>query len=114
MFLLLAFARLGHKCQDLLSPWDGMHVCTDWTLVYRKCFGGMSQKPFLPYGEKKKLDSEEVRNRAAVSRRTASPSHYQLGYSAAAAELAVSQLSSSWHNNKTPTTPYITSGNSKF
>ena len=29
VFLLLAFTCLGHECQDLLSPYDGMHVCTD-------------------------------------------------------------------------------------
>ena len=29
VFLLLAFTRLGHECQDLLSPCDGMHVCID-------------------------------------------------------------------------------------
>ena len=29
MFLLPVFARLGHECQDRLSPCDGMHVCTD-------------------------------------------------------------------------------------
>ena len=34
VFLLPAFTSLGHECQDLLSPCDGMHVCTDWTLVY--------------------------------------------------------------------------------
>ena len=28
LFLLVAFTRLGHECQDLLSPCDGMHVCT--------------------------------------------------------------------------------------
>ena len=28
-FFLLAFTRLGHDCQDLLSPCDGMHVCID-------------------------------------------------------------------------------------
>ena len=27
--LLLAFTRLGHECQDILSLCDGMHVCTD-------------------------------------------------------------------------------------
>ena len=26
VFLLPAFTHLGHKCQDLLSPCDGMHV----------------------------------------------------------------------------------------
>ena len=29
VFLLPAFTRLGHEHQDLLSPCDGMHVCTD-------------------------------------------------------------------------------------
>ena len=29
VFLLSAFTRLGHECQDLLSPCEGMHVCTD-------------------------------------------------------------------------------------
>ena len=29
VFLLPALTRLGHERQDLLSPCDGMHVCTD-------------------------------------------------------------------------------------
>ena len=29
VFLLPAFTRLGHECQDLLSQCDEMHVCTD-------------------------------------------------------------------------------------
>ena len=29
VLLLPAFTYLGHECQDLLSPCDGMHVCTD-------------------------------------------------------------------------------------
>ena len=29
VFLLLAFTCLGHEHQDLLSPCDEMHVCTD-------------------------------------------------------------------------------------
>ena len=29
VFLLPAFTRLGHECQDLLSPCDEMHMCTD-------------------------------------------------------------------------------------
>ena len=29
MFLLQVFTHCGHKCQDLLSLCDGMHVCTD-------------------------------------------------------------------------------------
>ena len=27
--LLLAFTHVGHECLDLLSPGNGMHVCTD-------------------------------------------------------------------------------------
>ena len=29
VFLLPAFTRLGHECQDLLSMCDGIHACTD-------------------------------------------------------------------------------------
>ena len=29
VILLPVFTRPGHECQDLLSPCDGMHVCTD-------------------------------------------------------------------------------------
>ena len=29
VFLLLELTHLGHECQDLLSPCDEMHVCTD-------------------------------------------------------------------------------------
>ena len=29
VFLVPAFTHLGHKCQDLLSPCDGMHACAD-------------------------------------------------------------------------------------
>ena len=48
LFLLPAFSHLGHECQDLLSPCDGMLVCTDCTLVYtliRKSFREWSQNP---------------------------------------------------------------------
>ena len=41
--LLPAFTRLGHERQDLLSLYDGMHVCTDYTSVYtliRRSFWG--------------------------------------------------------------------------
>ena len=34
VFLLPAFARRGHECQDLLSLCSGMYVHTDWTSVY--------------------------------------------------------------------------------
>ena len=42
--LLTAFTRQEHECQDLLSPCDGLHVCTDYTSVYTlipKSFVGM-------------------------------------------------------------------------
>ena len=41
VFLLLAFTRLGHECQDPMSPCDGMHVCTDLTSVHT-----LNQKSF--------------------------------------------------------------------
>ena len=50
VFLLTAFTRLGHECQDLLSPCDGVHVCTDQTSVYtliRKSFCGMEPETVL-------------------------------------------------------------------
>ena len=43
LFSLPAFTGLGHECQDLWSPCNGMHVCTDCTLVftlYQKEFWG--------------------------------------------------------------------------
>ena len=56
VFLLPAFTCLGHECQDLLSPCDGMHVCTDWTSVYaliQKSFLEMESEPMLtPKGKK--------------------------------------------------------------
>ena len=48
VFLLPAFIRLGHGCQDLLSPCDGINVCTDLTSVYtliQKSFMEWSQNP---------------------------------------------------------------------
>ena len=49
-FLLPAATRLGHECQDLSSPCQGMHVYIDETSVYtliRKSFGGMESEPML-------------------------------------------------------------------
>ena len=74
VFLLVAFTHLGHECQDLLSPCDGMHVCTDWTSVYtliRKSFGDMESEPMLTPWEKSPF-LEKI-----ASSRTASPTHYQ-------------------------------------
>ena len=55
VFLLLAFAHLGNECQDLLSPCNGMHVCTDKASVYtliQKSFRGMESEPMLTPGGK--------------------------------------------------------------
>ena len=78
-----ASTRLGHKCQDLLSPCDGIHVCTDETSVYtfiQKSLGRMeletNSKGKIPSTE----GSKEGRTRDTASRRTASPTHYRLSY----------------------------------
>ena len=58
VFLLLAFTRLGNECQDLLIPCNGMHVCTDKTLVYtliEKSLGGMESEPMFTPREKSPL-----------------------------------------------------------
>ena len=58
VFLLLAFTGLGHEGQDLWSPCDGMHVCTDYTSVYtvvRKRFVEMESEPMLTPREKSPL-----------------------------------------------------------
>ena len=84
LFLLLTFTRLGHEHQDLLSPCDGMHVCTEQTSVYtliRKSFGGMESEPMLTPREKsplpEKLSPEKDRTHDAASSRTVSPTYYQ-------------------------------------
>ena len=88
VFLLPAFIHLGHECQDLLSPCDGMHVCTDKTSVYtfiRKSLEGMESQPKLNPREKsplpEKFSPEEDQTHDAASSRTASPTHNQLSYS---------------------------------
>ena len=50
VFLLMVFIYLGHEYQDLLSPRDGIHVCTDYTSIYTlipKSLGGMESEPML-------------------------------------------------------------------
>ena len=47
-----AFTRLGHQCQDLVSPCDRMHVCIDWTLFlypHPKGFVGNGVRTPPPY-----------------------------------------------------------------
>ena len=88
MFLLPAFTRLGHGHQDVLSPYDEMHVCTEYASVctlIRKNFRGMGseatltprEKSPLPEKKKKKISPEEDRTHDTASGRTASPTHYQ-------------------------------------
>ena len=90
VFLLLVFTRLGHGCQDLLSPCDGMHVCTDKTLVFtliRRVFLEMESEPMVnfqgnpPPPPPSTWSSEEDRTHNAALRRTASPTHNWLSYS---------------------------------
>ena len=50
VFLLLAFIRLGHGCQNLLSPCDGMHVYTQTKprfVLSPESFGGTDSEPML-------------------------------------------------------------------
>ena len=83
VFLLSAFTRLGHECQDLLSPCHGMHV--------RRLDLGLYPHPkevFLGNGvrthvySKGKIPStripEEDRTHDAASGRAASPTHDRL------------------------------------
>ena len=64
VFLLLAFTRLGHECQDILSLCNGMHECTDYTSVYtliQKSFGGTEPEPMLTPREKYPLPEAQRR-----------------------------------------------------
>ena len=83
-FFLRAFTCLGHECQDLLSPCDGMHLCTDKTLVYtssERVFWGNGVRPMLTPRKKSPLpenfSSKEDGTHGTAPSRTASPTHYQ-------------------------------------
>ena len=55
VFLLLAFTHVGHKCQDLLNPCDGMHMYTDLISVHtlmQKSSWGMESESMLTPREK--------------------------------------------------------------
>ena len=83
VFLLPALICLGHECQDLLSPCDGMHVCTLDLCLYsrlKELWGNgvrtyVNSKGKIPSPEK--LSSEKDRTHHAASSRTASPPLYQ-------------------------------------
>ena len=81
VFVLPAFTRLGHERQDLLSPCDEMHVCTDQTSVFtliRKSFLGNGVWTHVVTPREKSLYRnifpEEDRTRNAVD---SEPKHYQ-------------------------------------
>ena len=61
VFLLLAFTCLGHERQDLLSPCDGMHVCTDdlGLCSHLKEFWGVESEPMLTPREKSPLSEAQ-------------------------------------------------------
>ena len=40
---LPAFTHLWHECQDRLSPYNGMHMCTDYTSVYTLIWKGFRE-----------------------------------------------------------------------
>ena len=89
MFLLPAFTRLEHECQDLFRPCVRMHVCTDYRLRFILSServslgggGGGGVEPILtPRGESPRpqtFSSEDDRINEAASGRTASPTHYK-------------------------------------
>ena len=84
VILLSAFTRLGHECQYLFSPCDGMHVRTN----YRPWFVLSPQRALKGMESESMLSpipctggSQEGRTHDAASRRTASPTHYTLSYS---------------------------------
>ena len=55
--LLPAFTHLRHKCQDLLSPCDVMHMCTDETSSLKEFFGEWSQNQCKTPREKSLLEN---------------------------------------------------------
>ena len=82
VFLLPTFTRLGYECQDLLSPCDGMHVCTDKTSVYtliRKSFEGMEPETMLTPREESLLQEAERRFETATLYRTGQRAQHTTG-----------------------------------
>ena len=84
VFLLPALTRIGHECQDLLSPCDGMHMCAEtrprFILFSERVFGKLSQSPCklqgkIPYTGKNSPEEDRIHD--AASSRTACPTHYQ-------------------------------------
>ena len=58
VFFLPASTSLGHECEDLLSPCDGVYVCS--TLIW-KSFWGMESEPMWTLGGKSPLPEAQRR-----------------------------------------------------
>ena len=77
VFLLPALTRSGHEYQDLLSPCNGMHVCTGETMVYtliRKSFGRTESEPMStprqPPPKKKNKKNKQNNNNKKPTKQT--------------------------------------------
>ena len=85
VLLLPAFNHQGHECEVRATECTCAHILTSVYTLIRKSFGRMESEPMLTPREKSpqpgKFSSEEDRTHDAASRRTASPTHYQLSYS---------------------------------
>ena len=86
VFLLPAFARLGHECQDLLKVHAIECMCAQtrprFIFSSERVLGVMESEPMLTPREKsplpeKKFPPEEGRTHDAASSRTASPAQCQ-------------------------------------
>ena len=81
-FLLPAFIYLGHECQDLLSLCVCVQTRPQFILSSERVVGNgvkthVNSKRKIPYTG----GSEKDQTHDTASRRTASPTHYQLSYS---------------------------------
>ena len=66
---MLGVFLLGHECQGLLSPSDGIHVCRAYTSFYtliRKSFEGMESGPMLTPRDKSPLLEAQRRTEPAT------------------------------------------------
>ena len=86
VFLLPAFACLGHEYQDLLNTCDGICMCAQtrrwFILSSERILGNGVRTHVNPKGKIPSTGgSEEDRTRDAASRRTARQKHYRLNYS---------------------------------
>ena len=83
-FFLPTFTHLGHECQDLLSPCDGIMCAQIRPRFILSSERVMGNEVGTNVNSKGKIPStggsEEGRTRDAASRRAASPTHYRLSY----------------------------------